>query len=60
MPQRVQKPYRKELMRKLNVKASDEKLYFVAKRILLEYLSCNDNNEKKEIENELNHIEGIL
>jgi hypothetical protein len=54
------KSYYKEIMRKLNVKAPDEKIYAVAERILLEYLSCIDNEEKKEIASELQRIEGIL
>lgn len=60
MPSNPRKSYYKEIMRKLNVKAPDEKIYAVAERILLEYISCTDNEEKKEITDELQRIEGIL
>ncbi|MEM2144249.1 MAG: hypothetical protein QW279_02730 [Candidatus Jordarchaeaceae archaeon] len=60
MSSNLRKSYYKEIMRKLNVKAPDEKIYIVAERILLEYISCTDNEERKEITKELQRIEGIL
>jgi len=60
MPSKSRKSYYKELTRKLNVKAPDEKIYAVAERFLLEYILCTDNEEKREIISNLQHIEGIL
>lgn len=51
--------YYKEITRKLNVKAPDEKIYFVAERLLLEYESATAE-EKGDIAKELQKIEGIL
>jgi hypothetical protein len=60
MSSKHRKPYYREIMRKLNVKAPDEKIYLVAEKILLEYASCTDEEEINEITKELQRIEGIL
>jgi len=54
------KKYHEELTRKLHVKAPDEKLYFVAEELLSARKSCAEEEEKKEISNELQRVEGIL